>query len=143
MIYNCILVRYTGEFGVKSSQSQEYIEELIHNNIRRALKLSGGPDILDRIEFVTRRGRLYINCEKGQDRHVDLLISVLGRTFGISSISPCFQTSVRDETAVVSVAAKLMVTHGIGPSSSKFAVRVIQNPDLDIPSLKQNIICGS
>ena len=139
MIYNCILVRYTGEFGVKSTQSQEYIEDLIHNNIKRALTASEGPDLLDRIMFFARQGRLYIYFEKQQDTDVALLIAVVGRTFGISSISPCFRTSVRDKTAVVSVAAKLMVAHGIGPGSFKIAVRAIKNPILDIPSLKQDI----
>ena len=139
MIYNCILVRYTGEFGVKSTQSQEFIEDLLHNNIRRALYNSSGQDILNRINFVTRQGRLYINFEKEQDSDLDLLISIAGRTFGLSSISPCFRTSVRDKTAVVSVAAKLMVSHGIVPGSSKLAVRAIKNPELDIPSLKQDI----
>ncbi|MBW2248463.1 MAG: hypothetical protein JRF62_15020 [Deltaproteobacteria bacterium] len=139
MIYNCILVRYTGEFGVKSTQSQEYIEDLIHNNIKRALTASEGPDLLDRIRFLTRQGRLYIYFEKQQHTDVNVLIAVVGRTFGISSISPCFRTSVRDKTAVVSVAAKLMVAHGIGPGSFKIAVRAIKNPKLDIPSLKQDI----
>ena len=139
MIYNCILVRYTGEFGVKSTQSQEFIEDLLHNNIRRALYNSSGQDILNRINFVIRQGRLYINFEKEQDSDLDLLISIAGRTFGLSSISPCFRTSVRDKTAVVSVAAKLMVSHGIVPGSSKLAVRAIKNPELDIPSLKQDI----
>ena len=139
MIYNCILVRYTGEFGVKSTQSQEFIEDLLHNNIRRALYNSSGQDILNRINFVIRQGRLYINFEKEQDSDLDLLISIAGRTFGLSSISPCFRTSVRDKTAVVSVAAKLMVSHGIVPGSSKLAVRAIKNPKLDIPSLKQDI----
>jgi len=139
MIYNSILVRYTGEFGVKSTQSQEYIEDLLHNNIKRALAASEGPDLLDRIRFITRQGRLYIYFEKQQDTDVDLLIAVVGRTFGISSISPCFRTSVRDKTAVVSVAAKLMVAHGIGPGSFKIAVRAIKNPQLDIPALKQDI----
>ncbi|MGD9384490.1 MAG: hypothetical protein PVH55_10605 [Desulfobacterales bacterium] len=139
MIYNCILVRYTGEFGVKSIQSQEYIEDLIHNTIKRALTAAERPDLLDRIRFFTRQGRLYIYFEKQQDTDIDVLIAVVGRTFGISSISPCFCTSVRDITAVVSVAAKLMVAHGIGPGSFKITVRAIKNPKLDIPSLKQNI----
>jgi thiamine biosynthesis protein ThiI len=139
MIYNCILVRYTGEFGVKSIQSQEYIEDLLHNNIKRALTASEGPDLLDRIRFFARQGRLYIYFKKQQDTDVDLLIAVVGRTFGISSISPCFRTSIRDKTAVVSIAAKLMVAHGIGLGSFKIAVRAIKNPKLDIPSLKQDV----
>ena len=139
MIYNCILVRYTGEFGVKSTQSQEYIEDLIHNNIKRALRASERPDLLERIRFLNRQGRLYIHFEKQQNTDVDGLIAVVGRTFGISSISPCFRTSVRDKTAVVSVAAKLMTAHEIGPDSFKISVRAIQNPTLDIPSLKQDI----
>ncbi len=139
MIYNCILVRYTGEFGVKSTQSQKYIEDLIHNNIKRALTASKRPDILDRIRFITRQGRSYIYFENQQNTDVDLLIAVVGRIFGLSSISPCFCTSVHDKTAVVSVAAKLMVAHGIGPGSFKIAVRAIKNPQLDITSLKQDI----
>lgn len=139
MIYNCILIRYTGEFGVKSIQSQEYIEDLLHSNIRRALTTRGGRDLFDRIAFVFRRGRLYINFAKEQDTDVNLLISVVGRIFGISSISPCFRTSLRDKTAVVSIAAKLMVAHDIGPGSSKISVRAIKNPTLDIPSLKKDI----
>ena len=140
MIYNCILIRYTGEFGVKSIQSQEYIEDLLHSNIRCALITRGGRDLLDRIEFVFRRGRLYINFSKEQGTDVNLLISVVGRIFGISSISPCFRTTVRDKTAVVSVAAKLMVSHGIIPGSTKISVRAIKNPELNIPSLKKDII---
>ena len=139
MIYNCILVRYTGEFGVKSTQSQEYIEDLLHNNIKRALTASEGSNLIDRIKFLTRQGRLYIYSEKQQDTDVDLLIAVVGRTFGISSISPCFRTSVLDKTAVVSVAAKLMVARGIVPGNFKVTVRAIQNPNLDIPSLKRDI----
>ena len=140
MIYNCILVRYTGEFGVKSTQSQAYIEDLVHQNIKRALTASKRPDLLDRIRFLTRQGRLYIHFEKQHAADVDRLIAVVGRTFGISSISPCFRTTVRDKTAVVSVAAKLMKAHGIGPGSFKIAVRAIQNPQLDIPSLKRDIV---
>lgn len=139
MIYNSILIRYTGEFGVKSIQSQEYIEDLLHNNLRRALTAIGGRDLLGRIAFVFRRGRLYINVAKEQDTDVNLLISVVGKIFGISSISPCFRTSLQDKTAVVSVAAKLMVAHDIGPGSSKISVRAIKNPKLDIPSLKKDI----
>jgi tRNA uracil 4-sulfurtransferase len=139
MIYNSILIRYTGEFGVKSIQSQEYIEDLLHSNIRRALNTKSGRDLLGRITFVFRQGRLYINFEKEQDADVSLLISVVGRIFGISSISPCFRTSLRDKTAVVSVAAKLMVAHDIGPGSSKISVRAIKNPNLDIPSLRKDI----
>ena len=139
MIYNSILIRYTGEFGVKSIQSQEYIEDLLHSNIRRELTTIGGRDLLDRIAFVFRRGRLYINVAKEQDADVNLLISVVGRIFGISSISPCFRTSIQDKTAVVSVSAKLMVAHDIGPDSSKISVRAIKNSKLDIPSLKKDI----
>ncbi len=140
MIYSAVLVRYTGEFGVKSAQSQTYIEDLIHSNLRRALINAGGQDFIDRIEFVFRQGRLYINIDKARDTDINLLVSVAGRLFGISSISPCFRTPVRDSTAVVSVAAKLMVAHGIVPGSSKIAVRAIKNPNLDIPVLKQKII---
>jgi thiamine biosynthesis protein ThiI len=140
MIYSTVLVRYTGEFGVKSAQSQTYIEDLLHNNLRRALINAGGQDFIDRIEFVFRQGRLYINIDKARDTDINLLVSVAGRLFGISSISPCFRTPVRDSTAVVSVAAKLMVAHGIVPGSSKIAVRAIKNPNLDIPVLKQDII---
>jgi tRNA uracil 4-sulfurtransferase len=139
MIYNSILIRYTGEFGVKSFQTQEYIENLLHGNIRRALNTRSGRDLLGRITFVFRQGRLYINFEEEQDADVNLLISVVGRIFGISSISPCFRTSLRDKTAVVSVAAKLMVSHGIAPGSYKISVRAIKNPNLDIPSLKKDI----
>jgi thiamine biosynthesis protein ThiI len=139
MIYNSILIRYTGEFGVKSIQSQEYIEDLLHSNIRRELTTIGGRDLLDRIAFIFRRGRLYINVAKEQDADVNLLLSVVGRMFGISSISPCFRTSLQDNTAVVSVSAKLMVAHDIGPGSSKISVRAIKNSNLDIPSLKKDI----
>ena len=45
MIYSAVLVRYTGEFGVKSAQSQTYIEDLIHSNLRRALINAGGQDL--------------------------------------------------------------------------------------------------
>ncbi len=138
MIYNSILIRYTGEFGVKSFQTQEYIEDLLHSNIKRALNTRRGRDLLSRLTFVSRQGRLYINCAKEQDADVNLLISVVGRVFGISSISPCFRTSLRDKTAVVSVAAKLMVSHDIG-QGSKISVRAIKNPNLDIPSLKKDI----
>ncbi len=107
MIYSAVLVRYTGEFGVKSAQSQTYIEDLIHNNLRRALINAGGQVFIVRFEFVFRQVRLYLNIDKALDTDINLLVSVAGRLFGISSISPCFRTPVRDSTAVVSVAAKL------------------------------------
>lgn len=72
MIYTPILIRYTGEFGVKSIQSQEYFEDLLHNNIRRSLNTKNGRGLLDRITFVSRQGRLYINFEKEKDADVKL-----------------------------------------------------------------------
>ncbi|MBW1753005.1 MAG: hypothetical protein JRJ46_07850 [Deltaproteobacteria bacterium] len=128
------MVRYTGEFGVKSTQSQEYIEDLLHNNIKRALTASERPDLLDRIRFITRQGRLYIYFKQQQDTDVDLLIAVVGRTFGISSISPCFRTSVRDKTAVVSVAAKLMVQADGGTRNwpRQFQNRSARNKEFEI-----------
>ena len=139
MIYNALLIRYTGEFGVKSIQSQEYMEDLLHSNIKRALETINGKDLLDRIRFVFRQGRLYINFEKEQGADVKLLVSVVGRIFGTSSVSPCFRTSLRDKIAVVSVAAKLMVAHGIRPASSNISARAIKNPNIDLPSLKKEI----
>jgi thiamine biosynthesis protein ThiI len=139
MIYNSILIRYTGEFGVKSIQSQEYMEDLLHSNIKRSINAINGKDLSGRITFASRQARLYINFEKERDADVKSLISVVGRIFGISSVSPCFRTSLRDKTAVVSVAAKLMVAHGINLGSSNISARAIKNPNIHVPSLKKEI----
>ena len=139
MIYNSILIRYTGEFGVKSIQSQEYMEDLLHSNIKRSINAINGKDLSGHITFASRQARLYINFEKERDADIKSLISVVGRIFGISSVSPCFRTSLRDKTAVVSVAAKLMVAHGINLGSSNISARAIKNPNIHVPSLKKEI----
>ena len=139
MIYNAILVRYTGEFGVKSARSQQSICDLLHGNIRRGLQESGNEGIVDRLQLLPRRGRLYIDVGGNREEDMATLVSVLSRTFGVSSISPCFHTPIRDSSAVVSTAAKLMVAHGIDPGSSLASIRAVDNTSVDVPRLRERV----
>lgn len=123
MVYNCVLVRFSGEFGIKSAQTQEYMERILRGNIKNALNASGYGPLLQRLQFIARSARYYLVPKQCTDSDIANLISIVGRIFGISTVSPCFQTSVKDSTTIRTIPAKLMLAYDLFPS--KVEIRIL------------------
>ena len=122
MIYNCVLVRFSGEFGVKSLQTQNYMETLLRSNIKSGLNASGNEELLKRLNIISRQGRYYLALKQPTDKEIEALISIVGRSFGVSSVSPCFQTSVKDPMTIKTIPAKLMLAYEIYPSKIEIKI---------------------
>jgi thiamine biosynthesis protein ThiI len=137
MIYNSVLVRFTGEFGVKSTQTQELMEGILRRNLQNALIAVGGSDLWERLQVIARPARYYLVPRQPSESDIPTIISVVGRTFGISTISPCFQTAIKDVTSTRTIPAKLMLAHDLFPS--KIAIRTGGNTDIDVKAWKQDI----
>src|SRR5271157_1759989 len=137
VIYNCVLVRFTGEFGVKSAQTQDLLESLLRRNLQKSLASAGWGDLWQRLQVIMRPGRYYLVPRQPAEKDIPALVSVVGRTFGISTISPCFQTALKDITSTRTVPAKLMLAHGLFPG--KIAIRSGGNADIDAKQWKKEI----
>jgi len=140
MIYNSVLVRFTGEFGVKSAQTQDLLESLLRRNIQNGLAATGSGGLLKRLQIIMRPGRYYLIPRQPTEADVPALVSIVGRTFGISTISPCFHTPASDKTATRTVPAKLMLAQGIYPHTKKIAIRVTEHPGIDTKQWKGEIL---
>ncbi len=140
MIYNSVLVRFTGEFGVKSPQTQDLLESLLRRNIQNAFTAIGSGDVLKRLQIIMRPGRYYLVPRQPVEADVPAIVSVVGRTFGISTISPCFHTPLSDKTSTRTVPAKLMLAHGLYPRTKKIAIRAIDSTTIDEKQWKADIL---
>ncbi|OLS14751.1 MAG: thiamine biosynthesis protein ThiI [Promethearchaeota archaeon CR_4] len=140
MIYNSVLVRFTGEFGVKSAQTQDLLETLLRRNIQNALAATGNGDLLKRLQIQMRSGRYYLMPRQPTEADVSTIVSIVGRTFGISSISPCFHSPASDKTATRTIPAKLMLAQGIYPRTKKIAIRAPENAGIDTKQWKGEIL---
>ncbi len=140
MIYNSVLVRFTGEFGVKSPQTQELLENILRRNIQNALNATGNGDLLKRLQIIIRPGRYYLVPRQPVEADVSTLVSIVGRTFGISTISPCFHTPLSDKTSTRTIPAKLMLAHGLYPRTKKIEIRVIDSVPVDEKLWKSDIL---
>ena len=139
-IYNSVLVRFTGEFGVKSPQTQDLLESLLRRNIQNAFTATGNGDMLKRLQIIMRPGRYYLVPRQPVEADVSAIVSVVGRTFGISTISPCFHTPLSDKTSTRTVPAKLMLAHGLYPHTRKIAIRTIDSSPVDEKQWKAEIL---
>ncbi len=140
MIYNSVLVRFTGEFGIKSPQTQDLLESLLRRNIQNALAATGNGDLLKRLQIIMRPGRYYLVPRQPVEADVPAIISIVGRAFGISTISPCFHTPLSDKTSTRTVPAKLMLAHGLYPRTKKIAIRAIDSTPMDEKQWKADIL---
>lgn len=78
-----VLVRFSGEIGVKSQSVQQRMERLIRENLASMLDARG----LD-TTFEYEHTRLYVHT--GPER-IDAVTAVAAKTFGVSSVSPAVQ----------------------------------------------------
>lgn len=141
MIFNCVLVRFSGEFGVKSLQTQQLLENLIKQNIRNALISTGNKDLEKRLQIVERKGRYYLVPLQPIETDIPNLVNVVGRTFGLSTISPCFRTSFNDKTSIHTIPAKLMLAHEIYPQSKKISIKIVDRQlSVDVKLWKDEIL---
>jgi thiamine biosynthesis protein ThiI len=111
MEFDSIIVRLSGEIGIKSEWTKRHYEEMLIRNIKNALEYySLPPKAVDR-----KRGRIYIETSRAQE-----ITHTLTKIFGISSVSPAMQTS-SDANAIVQTALNL--AEHIIKNRSTFAVR--------------------
>lgn len=122
MLYNCVLARFSGEFGIKSSYTQDHMERILRSNIINSLKSLGKKDLLSRLQIISRFGRFYLVPKNPVDSDIEDLILVAGRTFGLSTVSPCFMASVRDKTSLRTIPAKLVLSFGLYPTKAGIKV---------------------
>jgi thiamine biosynthesis protein ThiI len=109
--YDSVIIRFSGEIGIKSEWTRRTYERLLLKNIERTLVHDG----LGLEQIAHTRGRIYIKA-----RSPEQIASRLTRLFGISSVSPAIQTlSAMDEI----VETALKVGKGEIANGSTFAVR--------------------
>ena len=78
---NVVIVRY-GEIGTKSRQTRRWFENILMNNIREALV----SEDVDFKKVEAKHGRILVKTNKAREA-----ADVLGRVFGIVSLSPAME----------------------------------------------------
>ena len=109
--YDTIIVRLSGEIGVKSEWTRRSYEKQLIKNIKYALKEANlKPDAIAHL-----RGRFYLKTTKAQET-----AKTVTRVFGVSSVSPAKQTTsdLRDITQTT-----LALSEGVVRENMSFAVR--------------------
>jgi thiamine biosynthesis protein ThiI len=79
MNYDAVIVRYSGEIGIKSRSTRKWMENILTNNIRKKLE----KEELDIKEISRRGGRIYIY---GNDPKA--ICETVSNVFGVASTSP-------------------------------------------------------
>ncbi|MGQ9551318.1 MAG: tRNA uracil 4-sulfurtransferase ThiI [Candidatus Bathycorpusculaceae bacterium] len=111
MEFDSIIVRLSGEIGIKSEWTRRLYEEMLIRNVENALKYHRLPaKVIER-----KRGRIYIETLQAQET-----ISKLTKIFGISSVSPATRT-MSDVNTIVQTALNLATN--VVKNGSTFAVR--------------------
>jgi thiamine biosynthesis protein ThiI len=109
--YDAIIVRFSGEIGIKSEGTRRSYEKQALRNINYVLRNSDlKPDAIER-----RRGRFYVKTPRTNE-----IVHALARVFGISSLSPAKQTT-SDMEAVTETA--LVIAEKVIKPNTTFAVR--------------------
>ena len=91
--YKLIIVRY-GEIALKGKETRKHFENVLINNIKKALKKDAIPN-----KIISEWGRIYVYTDK-----INKSLLVLKKIFGITSISPVVQTiSEMDYISKISV----------------------------------------
>ncbi|CAD5244637.1 tRNA uracil 4-sulfurtransferase ThiI [Thermococcus camini] len=86
-MFNVVIVRY-GEIGTKSRQTRRWFESILMNNIREALVSEG----IGFKKVEAKHGRILVKTNKARDA-----VDVLGRVFGIVSLSPAMEVDAELE----------------------------------------------
>ena len=106
-----IIIRLSGEIGVKSEWTRRTYEKRLIDNMKQALKALD----LKPTAIVRARGRIYVHTQTALET-----AKALTRVFGISSVSPAKQTT--SELADIYQTALEMAETAL-PENSTFAVR--------------------
>jgi thiamine biosynthesis protein ThiI len=106
-----VIVRLSGEIGVKSEWTRRTYERTLIKNMKYALKTAD----LKPTAIVRVRGRIYVHTPKAEETCKALI-----RVFGISSVSPATQTT-SEEADITKTALKTAET--AIPQGATFAVR--------------------
>lgn len=79
-----MIVRFGGEIGIKAQWTRRLYERRLLSNIKAVLRLNS----IDHVKFIRTFGRLYIKTAQAEET-----AERLTRIFGISSVSPAFETT--------------------------------------------------
>ncbi|MFX1518488.1 MAG: THUMP domain-containing protein [Promethearchaeota archaeon] len=79
MNFDVVIVRYTGEIGIKGKQTRKWMENLLTNNIRKKLE----KEELDIKEISRKGGRIYI-----YGKNPKVISETVSNVFGVASTSP-------------------------------------------------------
>ncbi len=82
--FDCVIVRFGGELWLKKGWTRRRYVRLLLRNMKGTLKRCG----VRYDEFVRLRGRVVVRTESAAEA-----ASCLARVFGVSSVSPAFETS--------------------------------------------------
>ena len=129
MKYELIIIRY-GEIGLKAKETRKRFEDILVSNIKNAFISKNLSS-----EIKKERGRIYVYTT-----HINECINVLQKIFGITSVSPAFQTS-----SEIRSMSKLAVNLSKKKLSGKktFALRVTRTGKHDFTSQDVAIKIGN
>ncbi len=82
--FNVVIVRFSGEIGIKGSWTRRHTELRLLNNIRQVLRRAEIPFK----KAIRRNARIIVETEKAEEA-----ASRLSRVFGVSSTSPASETT--------------------------------------------------
>lgn len=129
MRYELILVRY-GEIALKGKQTRKNFEKILIDNIKNALKSN---NVFFKIK--KDQGRIYIYTDK-----IDESTSILRNIFGITSISPAFETT--DDIETISELSVKFTKSSLTKDRS-FAIRATRTGDHTYSSQDVAVKVGS
>jgi thiamine biosynthesis protein ThiI len=86
--FDWVIVRLGGEIGIKGDWTRRAYERQLIDNIRKSLKHYQ----IFYEKIVHKYGRIYVKTEKAKET-----VNVLGKVFGISSLSPALSTTSQFE----------------------------------------------
>jgi len=110
-LYDTVIVRFSGEIGIKGEWTRRTYEKLVLRNVVKALHTEGFADA-----FVEpKRGRIYVKTEK-----TEAACERLTRVFGVSSVSPAKETT---SSLMDIVQAALRLVEATVEDGASFAVR--------------------
>jgi thiamine biosynthesis protein ThiI len=109
--FDTIVVRLSGEIGIKSEWTRRTYEKQLLQNLKQTLKTQD----LKPTAIESRRGRIYVKTQKPTET-----AKALTRVFGISSVSPAKQTTADLKTLTE---ATLVLADATIKDRTTFAVR--------------------
>ena len=98
--FDTVIVRFGGEIGIKAEWTRRLYERRLLSNIKAVLR----HNFIDDAKFIRTFGRIYIKTTKAEKT-----AKKLRRVFGISSVSPAFETT-SDINDIVDVSLKTAKT---------------------------------